>query len=398
MSISAQWTRRIQAAIAGIGLGLALHMIANWWSIYLHHVPQCGAKNCVADFVAIYAQAMMIWENPSALYDLDQQFVYQKRVAPIDRALVSPYPPIAIVLHAPLALSSISSGFLAMTALNVLLLCAVLRRLTKALDFSRDQTQWLLLFTLCNFGVHAALSNGQSSMIVLYFLTAHLLAFEHGREIRAGVWVGMLCVKPQYLALPHFILLLHRKKLSFIAGVLLALFLTGSAFLLLGTQSLLQYLQIIRFFGTENSWINPLEAMHNLKALTGVWLPAPWNNRVWLGSAALVFLAVVWLNLRAQHLPNGFEICWICNAIALLLLTPHLFTHDLSLLIVPCALFLSLFKNHVPIWAGLGVVTIATLPAVNYLLPTIMAATLVILFALSLMLVRAKLATTAPPR
>jgi hypothetical protein len=395
MSINAQGTRRIKAVIAGLGLGLALYMSGNWWNIYSHRVPQCGAKNCVADFVAIFAQAKMLWENPSALYDVDQQFVYQKQVAPLDRALLSPYPPIAIVLHAPLALLSFSSGFVAMTALNVLLLCAALRRLTKTLQLSRDQTEWLLLFTLCNFAVHAALANGQSSMIVLYFLTGHLSALKQGKEISTGVWAGLLCAKPQYLALPHLVLLLNGQRRSFITGVVVALFFTAGAFLWLGAQSFLQYLQIIRLVGTENSWMNPFEAMHNLKALAGVWLPASWSHTVWMVLELLVLSAVVCLNLRARRLTDGFAICWIGNSIALLLLTPHLFTHDLSLLVVPCALLLGMCKPQVPAWLGVGLVGFGLLPAVNYLLPTIVAATLLLLFVLSLVLARAKLAAVS---
>ncbi len=385
-------TRWIKAAIFGAGLGLALHMSGNWWNIYRDHVPRCGNENCVADFVPIFAQARMLWEHPTALYDSDQQLVYQKRFAPIERALVSPYPPIAIAFHAPLALLSISRGFLLITLLNVALLCGAFRRLIKDFNLSSDQTHWLLLLGLCNFGILATLANGQSSIIVLYFLTAHLSALKQGKEISAGCWVGMLCVKPQYLALPHFILLLQRKIPGAICGMLLALLLTGGAFLLLGMHTFLQYLHVIRVFSTENSWMNPLEAMHNLKALAGVWLPAPWNHRVWLSAAALVLVAVTWINLCARSLPDGPAICWFPNTIALLLLTPHLFTHDLSLLIIPCALFLRLFKGQVPTWAGVGAVVIVALPAVNYLLPTIMAATLVTLFVLGLILVRMELA------
>ena len=55
---------------------------------------------------------------------------------------------------------------------------------------------------------------------------------------------------------------------------------------------------------------------------------------------------------------------------------PHLFTHDLTLLIVPCALLLSLVKPQVPLGMGIGLVVLAILPAVNYLIPTIMAVAL----------------------
>ena len=63
---------------------------------------------------------------------------------------------------------------------------------------------------------------------------------------------------------------------------------------------------------------------------------------------------------------------------------PHLFTHDLTLLIVPCALLLSKVKPQVPLAIGIGLVMLAILPALNSLVPTIMAIALVMLFAGSL--------------
>ena len=63
---------------------------------------------------------------------------------------------------------------------------------------------------------------------------------------------------------------------------------------------------------------------------------------------------------------------------------PHLFTHDLTLLIVPCALLLSKVKAQVPLAIGIGLVMLAILPAVSSLVPAIMAVTLVMLFTGSL--------------
>ena len=390
--VNAAWTGRIKAIIVGLGLGLAFLMSTHWWNIYAYHVAKCPHPNCVADFVTFYAQAQLIWENPTALYDVNQQAAYQKRVAPIEREIPSPYPPFATFIHAPLAFLSFSNAFFALTVVNLMLLGSVIWRLCRELHLSNDQKHWLLLFTLCNFGVHAAVVNSQSSMVVLYFFANHLLALRHGKEIRAGVWAGMLCFKPQFLILPHFLLILYRQRHGFMIGVLVATFLTAGAFVLLGQHALLQYLQIIRLVGTENSWINPLEPMHNLKALTGVWLPPPWHYPAWFGSAVLVLGGVVWLNCRARRLAKGFEICWIGNSLALILLTPHLLAHDLSLLIVPCALLLSLSQSQVSPLLGIGLVSFAMLPAVNYLFPTIMALALVLAFTASLFFAKSRLA------
>lgn len=390
-AISAAANRRIKAIIVGLGLSVAMSLSGNWWSIYTRHTPSCVHDHCVADFVIFYAQPLMLRENPRALYDLDQQLAFQKRFVSTDRVLIFPYPPITAALLLPLTLLSFSGAFLAMTLLNAGLIWATLRRLTRELNLTSDQTHWLRLATLCNFGIQATLFNAHGSIVILYVLTRHVLAQKNRKGTESGLWAGMLCLKLQYVALPHFILLLNRAWTSLFTGILVVTVLVGGAFLLLGEQTLIQYLQIIRrYSGSEHDWTNPLSGMHNLRALAGVWLPGPWSDIVWSGAMLATFLAVIWINLRARDLAAGFEISWISNSIALLLLSPHLFTHDLSLLIVPVALLFRLCGPHVPVWLGAGVIAVSLLPALSYLLPTIMAAALVILFLLSLRLVKPK--------
>ena len=387
------WTRRSKAIVTGIGLALAVLLSGNWWSIYVHHVPNCRLEHCVADFVIFYAQPLMLRENPHALYDLDQQLVYQQRFVPTDRVLIFPYPPITAALLTPLTLLSFSGAFLAMTVLNAILLYATLRRLVRELGLARDQTQWLVISTLCNFGILATLSNSHISIVVLYILTCHLLAQRKQHDVVGGLWAGMLSVKLQYLALPHFVLLLQGARRSLFTGVALAILLISGPFVLLGSHGFLQYVQILRrYSGSAHDWTNPLQAMHNLRALTGVWLPPPWDVILWLAGTVAVLSAVIWINQNARKGFNGFEICWIGNSIALLLLSPHLFTHDLSLLVVPAALALRIAGAQVPLWLGLSLVAVGILPAINYLLPTASAALLVILFVLSLRLTRTSLA------
>jgi hypothetical protein len=389
MAITLEWNRRIKAITVGIGFAVSMTLTSNWWRIYTEHVPNCVHDSCVADFVIFYAQPQMLLENPRALYDLDQQLAFQKRFVPTERVLIFPYPPITAALLMPLTLLSFSGAFLAMTMVNAGLLWATLRRLIRELNLTTDQTHWLVIATLCNFGIQATLSNSHGSIMILYILTRHLLAQKKRNQFASGLWAGMLCLKFQYLVLPHFVLLLHRAWRVFFTGVLVVTILIGGSFLLLGEHTFVQYLEIIRrYSGSEHDWTNPLRDMHNLRALAGVWLPAPWSGVAWFGTEAAVLIMVIWLNWRTRHVPHGFEISWIGNSIALLLLSPHLFTHDLSLLVVPTALLFSICRDFVPVWLGITVAVVGLLPAVNYLLPTIMAAVLAILFVFSLRLTK----------
>ena len=381
------WTNRIKAIVLGIGLGLALYTSSNWWNIFIDRVPQCSQPNCVADFVMLYAEGTLIWGDWPSLYDLDKQLAYQKKIVRTEQVLPFPYPPITALLIAPLALLSFSNAFLAMTVLNVVLLAASLRLLIRNLSLSRDQSQWLVLCALCNFGVHAAVFYGQTSAIILFFLTCHVLAQKRSSEYKAGLWAALLCVKPQFLPIPHLDLLLRHRWRGLLVGALTSAALIVGPFIIIGAETSKQYFLLAQRMATaDNDWWNQWHGMHNLRALTTYWLPVNSRFYVWWAGCVLVITTMIWSNLRARRGPNGFAVSWIINVLALLIVIPHLFTHDLSLLVLPCALLISLFKQSVPLSVGLGLVVLALLPALNYAFPMIMAVTLVILFTVSLTL------------
>ena len=383
MSTSSAWHNRIKAIVFGLGLGLAFNTSGNWLKILIDRVPECDKPNCVADFVTFYAEGRLVWEERQSLYDLNKQLAYQKRIAPTERVLPFVYPPITAVLFAPLSLMPFPLAFLAMTLANVALLWASLRLLIRHLPLTRDQSQWLMLFALCNFGAQAVVFYGQTSAIVLFFLTHHVLAHRRANELKAGIWAGLLCVKPQYLPIPHLVLLLRHRWRGLIVGAAISTALVLGAFVVIGAEASKQYFLLAqRMVSADDDWWNQWRSMHNLRALTIYWLPAAIQPYVWLAGCALVIASMI-VNLRANKRADDFAATWIVNILALLIVIPHLFTHDLTLLILPCALFLSRFKDALPIAVGLGLVILAALPAVNYLLPTIMATMLVILFILS---------------
>lgn len=386
------WTNRIKACLVGIGLGLALLMSFNWWNIYAHHVPNCATENCVADFVTFHAAAQLIWHDRQALYDLDRQQAYQNRVAPVEKVLPFVYPPITAAFLAPLAWFDFSTAFLIMTLGNLLLIGQSVRLLIRDLQLSSDQSHWLLLFTLCNFGVHGVVFYGQTSAIVLLFLTLHVLAQRHSERALAGSWAGLLCIKPQYLAIPHLILLVRRRWRELIVGAAIATLFIVGLFLWIGLEASAQYFQLARRMVTADSdWWNQWRGMHNLRVLVLYGLPQSWHAATWWALSAIIIGILVWINWPEVQRNDSHASRWIANCLGLLIGLPHLFTHDLTLLIVPCALLLSLVKPQVPPAIGIGLVVLALLPAVNYLIPAIMAVALLMLFIASLLLARQKL-------
>jgi len=379
------WTSRIKAIIVGLGLGLAFLMSTNWWSIYAYRLPKCPHPNCVADFVTFYAQAHLLLDDRRSLYDLDKQLAYQKRIAPVEKVLPFVYPPITAAFLAPLAWVPFSSAFMLMTIVNLLLVGQSVRLLIRHLSLTPDQSHWLMLFTICNFGVHAVVFNGQTSALVLYFLTLHILAQRDDEKPSAGLWAGLLCVKPQYLAIPHFILLLRGRWRELLVGTVVSVTLVVGLFLWIGFEASSQYFQLVqRMVTTDNDWWNQWRGMHNLRVLAIYWLPQAWSIAIWWAVTAVVIATLAWINRRSATYNERFAARWLINSLGLLIVLPHLFTHDLTLLVIPCALLLSLSKSQVSPALGIGLVLFGILPAVNYLFPTIVALALVVAFTASL--------------
>jgi hypothetical protein len=187
-----------------------------------------------------------------------------------------------------------------------------------------------------------------------------------------------------YWRIPLLFFLLPGNWGVFLIGASFSGRLIAGAFLLVGIETSKQYFDLARrMVAADDEWWNQWRSMHNLRALTIYWLPAAWQPYLWCIGVALVLAALIARNLGREKNAAGFALTWIINLLGVLIVIPHLFTHDLSLLILPCALFISLFRQRLPLVVAVGLMIVAALPAVNYAAPTSTAITLLILFMVS---------------
>jgi len=105
--------------------------------------------------------------------------------------------------------------------------------------------------------------------------------------------------------------------------------------------------------------------MQNLRALTYFFFPAPWRDAVWWAGTVVLGTLIV-ARSRASEKPNGiFFAEWIIIAAALILVSPHLHSHDLTLLIIPFALVLKQVGEAVIPLVALTLVIVGVLPLIN---------------------------------
>jgi len=366
MPSSSVWTHRIAALSVGLGIAMCAVTLPCWWTIVRDHSPSCSVSK--PDFMSLYTGAKLFWTNRSALYNLEQQRLIQESIDPSRGDWVLPffYPPFFAAFLVPLAWLRFSAAFIVMTVINIVLLATTIELLVRRLQLNRQQTYWLVLTTLCNYGVHYGLLEGQTSFIALLLLTLFMLTLRESGFASSGIWSGFLFFKPQLAAIPLLILLSNKKwralEWAFLTLGLFALIsLVG-----VGADGIKDYLALSAQAAAGDDYlrIEP-EGMHNLRALTYFFFPAPWRDAVWW-AGTIVLVALIVARSRASEKPNGiFFAEWITIAAALILVSPHLHSHDLTLLIIPFALVLKQVGEAVIPLVALTLVIVGVLPLIN---------------------------------
>lgn len=372
-----RWNNRLMAIALGYALVRSALTLLDWYGIYLNGGPPCS--DCRADFPTFYAAAKLVWQSPQALYDYAQQLIIQRTIDNRNGGSVLPfaYPPFTAVVLMPLGWLSFRGGYVAMTLVNLLLLFLTLRLLIRKLGLGKEQSTWLWLSAVCNFGTHWVLLQGQTSLIVLALLTAFMFAARERDDRRAGVWAGLIFFKPQILAMPFIVLFCQRRWRALVIATTVVVALGGFSIALVGATGIGQYLSLLRYYGaTESGFGSDPKSMHNLRALAQYFVPFAYASYLWVALVVPVALATMSLNSQAREHDISRTFLWIGNFLAAMLLTPHLYSHDLVFLMVPIALVLHLCGLQVPALLGLCLILHGFLPLVplvpGYLIPPVL--------------------------
>ena len=181
---------------------------------------------------------------------------------------------------------------------------------------------------------------GQLSVVVLVCFTAAYLAFFSGRDFLAGVTLGLLAFKPQFLvAIPLTLLLAQAWKV--LAGVVISaatqLALTSLYF---GRAVMQAYVaRLLHSAGHPGSTeliFSPIQ-MHSLHSF---WeLLIPWRPAVWL-LYALTSLAVIGIAAAIWKSLTPLALRFSALLFAAVLVNPHLYIYDL-LALAPAFLLLT---------------------------------------------------------
>src|SRR5262245_46481832 len=372
-----RWNNRLKAVAIGLIIALSGVTIRHWYGTFVYGHPPCD--DCRPDFPCFYAAAKLIWGAPSSLYDDASQLAIQKTIDPRigDSILPFTYPPFTAVVYSPVGALSFPAAFVAITLVNLFLLAFSLKLLITRFQLTKEQSTWLILSALCNFGAHSVLLQGQTSLFVLALMTVFTVSMQHHREIGGGLSAGLIFFKPQLQPIPFIILLSRRKWYALVIASIVALALAAFSILLVGWPAILQYFDLLTTYLTkERAYGSYPESMQNLRALAQYLVPYSWAPALWLALLAPVVTGTFLLNMQANADPKIDILQWIGNFLAGVLITPHFNAHDLAILIIPAALALKFFGEPVPrrvivLLLALGVYPLIVLAAGNVLPPMV---------------------------
>src|SRR5712692_5272417 len=178
--------------VKGLALGIPAILLGLQISGWLFFLP--GALHGYADFRHLYTAGFMVRSGHAhELYDYDTQKSFQDALVSREE-IAMPFNHLAYeaLLFIPFSLLPYRTAYCAFLAVNLVLLAISFRLLRPRLDNLARVWQWLPVGIFLGFlPIAAALMHGQDSILLLTLLAAAMVSLGQGRELTAGVLVGL---------------------------------------------------------------------------------------------------------------------------------------------------------------------------------------------------------------
>ncbi len=312
-------------------------------------------KNIVeSDYASFITGAEMVKNSEgNKLYDLETQKIYQiKILGDYAKNIFLPFRslPFLAILFIPLSYFDLIAGYkiFALINLSTLLISAFIFSI-KLPRISKLNLHFLLpLIFLANLD---ALFYGQISIILLLIFVSIFIAISNKNDLQTGILAGLLFFKPQFLLALPFIFMVSTSKAELLKGFICSsVLLLGSSLLISGWNFSLSYLNFITM--TEKiTYGTNLGSMYSLSSLLTFLNQKVVANYVaaYLLSTLMYFISLYFIGIKLKKTDIKFKFSFVI--IIMLLLAPHVLTHDLAILTIPLLLmteeYLKLRKKQI---------------------------------------------------
>ena len=294
------------------------------------------------DFVQFYVGGMLARSGHTAsLYDWHTALAMMHQVAPQWKfGLPMVYGPQVEALFIPFSRLSFLTAAGIWIAISVgiyLACCYVLWRVCPAL--SGESSLFLLLVLAYPAFFHFVI-RGQISALILLCFTLAYFAFRRNRPFLAGLALGMLAFKPQFLIAIPIVFLLARAWKPLLGTIVGAIGQLGLTWMWCGTSVMRQYAQTLANLSRLVAATETIKAhaqMHSLRSFFSLLVPWPQVAIAFsvIGSAAVVVLAI-----RTWRADAPLAVRFSSLVLTAVLVNPHLFVYDL-LVLAPALILLA---------------------------------------------------------
>lgn len=328
------------------------------------------------DFTVFYTAARILREGRgSQLYDGRTQQQVQKEFTTDSDIRRGPlpyiHPPFEALVFLPLTFLPYRDAFILWNLLNVGLLFGVALLLRQSLRHLRDipAWEWVLAF-LAFFPVFANFLQGQDAVLLLLLFVLGFCALDQDADFVAGCCFGLGVFK-YHFAVPLVVILVlwrgRRLALGF-AGVASAAVLASLG--IVGWHGALQYPAFTwQMVSVPGHGQTAFGLMPNLLGLVTGWPGLEnvgWPLRLMvLAASASLLVAVARMRDLARD-RRFFNLSFACAVTTAVLVSYNANVHDLSLLVLPLALFADDCAALLPNWRSANMAVI--IPAVPLLL------------------------------
>ena len=287
------------------------------------------------DFLPLYASARMIAHGrTSELYDQRALAAEESRIIgqPLAVRLPNLYGPQVSLLFVPFSRLPFLTAASIWAALSLLIyggcVYAVFRLCPSLAPYSRIVAVAAMAFPpLFHFFVRA-----QVSALVLACFTAAFLAFRSRHDWIAGIALGLLVFKPQFLIAIPLVLLLARSWACFSGLAISASAQLAFARVYFGPVVMRAYVEtlwhISRWIGNVELDLAPIQ-MHSLRSFWALLIP--WSTAA-LALYLISSIVIIWIAAASWKSSSPLALRFAAPTLAAVLVNPHLFVYDLLVL------------------------------------------------------------------
>jgi hypothetical protein len=288
------------------------------------------------DFLPIYVSARLIAEHrPNELYD-QQAAAGEMQAAiqqpPLRARLPNLYGPQVGLLFVPLASFSFQAAAWAWVALSMAIFFSCVFLAWKCCPALRQYPATVAISALAFPPVFHFFVRGQISVLPLACFTTGFLAFRAHRNWLAGIALGFLVLKPQFLVAIPLVLLLARAWKPLGGLMLSAATQLFFAKIYFGPAVLRSYFDMLwhasRWLGAAELSLAPIQ-MHSLRSFWSLLIPWPKAAFALYALSSCVAIAVAAAIWKSSH---PLALRFSALTLAAVLVNPHLFVYDLLVL------------------------------------------------------------------